>query len=272
MIEPALARLERVFRVAWTWLRVWAWGWPRAALAGVTLWQYRTQLRQADERRIEGTTIDRAIEADSPEGDLQLAGHRAAYTQRLDVLRQITPSTYAIELEINEVVQRIKDIDAKRFGPTLVDRPMAELGAVGQRRGFLGALTAGPAVWLGGACLALLAAFGFQTARLNHAKGDLRDARADLASAERSLADRTAERDALADNIVAAANGARESAATIERERARNAVARRRERDLLNEIQERTRNVGDPPPWDGLRDGEGSDTAGPDIDSSGHPG
>lgn len=72
----------------------------------------------------------------------------------------------------------------------------------------------------------------------------------------------------LAANIEQAADGAQQAAATIERERARNAVARRRERELLREIQERTRDVGDPPAWR-LRDGEGGDPAGPGDSPSG---
>jgi hypothetical protein len=210
---------------------------------------------------------------DTPEADIQLGDQRVAFANRIEQLLLIPKRTTPQERELRHASRILREIDAGRLGPTLIERRLSEFGQVGQRQGLLAGMgAAGLGGWLVGAGVfaTLLAGLVFQTVRLGNVKADLVETRADLDNVERALADARAVQEALAANIEAAAEETRESAATIERERARNAVARRRERELLREIQERTANVGEPPDWS-LRNGAGGDSAGPGPDPSGDP-
>lgn len=231
--------------------------------------------RRAAEFATEAATVDRALALDTPEADVQLTVQLAAWDQEISRLLTLPRARTAEEnRQLASMTQQRNRMQARLLGAGAVpEARLADFGDVGQRRGFLGALAGGGVMqWVaaGGAAIGLL---GFTTAavqgaRLNHAKADLAEARADLASREKALADRTAERDILADNVREAAAGAQQAAQTIETERARANAARRRERELLNEIQSRTRDVGDPPAWS-LRDGEGGDPAGSGDRASG---
>jgi len=141
------------------------------------------------------------------------------------------------------------------FGPTV-----SKTETVAPRR-FLGALTASPALaillspvtWL----IALAALLGVQTLRLNHAKGDLHDARADLAAMEDS---RDAYARTLADERAAHANDVaqvlEDTATTVDqmrraqaRQRAREQRERQRNEDLArgtNDYARRLRELAAP--------------------------
>lgn len=77
------------------------------------------------------------------------------------------------------------------------------------------AILASPLTWIAMG----LAVIGIQTARLSNAKGDLKDARADLAMAERNLTAARTERDLLAEAVVQADQLSQQTAANIEEER-----------------------------------------------------
>lgn len=252
--------------------------WFEARRAGIEVREARAARRQRESYRIEAQTFVTAAQEDSERGDVQVARQRAAFNDQIERLRLIPKRTSDQELMLVDLERRMREVDTiygLRRG-VVPDVRLAELGPVGAPRGFLGSLAGGSVMqWVaaGGAAIGLvgLTTAAVQGARLNHVKAENERLELAMASAERVIADRTAERDILADNVRQAAEGAQQAAQTIEAERARANAARRRERDLINEIQSRTRDVGAPPAWS-LRDSEGGDPAGPGAGASGDPG
>lgn len=248
--------------------RLYSWTW--AALEG-RLFSWRSAERRTAEVVAEEESVQRALAMDTPEADMQLASQRHAFAQQLDGLLALPVRDYHQELQAAHLGRMIKKIDVGRFGSAVVERIRSDHVAA-RPQGFFGPV-AGSKLWVaaGAAFLGLLALLGFQTARLENAKSDLREAQAEANSLERALADTRAVNADLAENIARASEGAQEAAETIQTERARSNAARRRERELVREIQERTANVGEPPAW-GLRNDASSDPAGPSDGASGHPG
>lgn len=222
--------------------------------------------------------------------DATHADYRKKYEETLPLLKHL-PRGYHHEraferrntiLYLAELLDGLHNFGDDPIMPPYARRAMREEAGkslwqpAARPRGLLGALAGGGVMqWVaaGGAAFGLL---GFATAavqgiRVDRVKAQNERLEAALASSERVLADRTAERDILAANIEEAAKGAQQAAETIEAERARANAARRRERELLNEIRSRTADVGEPPAW-GLRNGEGGDPAGPGDRASGDPG
>lgn len=229
--------------------------------------------RRADEFRVEASTVQKAIAADTPEADSQLVVQLTAWDAEIERLLTLPRRrTLAENRQLQAMTVQRNAMHAKLYGAGAVapDTRLMEFGAVGQRRGFLGPLVAAAGgeawVWTGAAFVGLLALLGVENARLGHAKHELEQARTDLAAAERGLENARQLNADLTANITAAAHGAQQAAATINQERARANAARDRERRLLHEIQERTANVGEPPAWS-LRDDAGGDSAG----SGDHP-
>lgn len=107
---------------------------------------------------------------------------------------------------------------------------------------FLGPLAASPVLAILSSPITWiamgLAAFGIQTARLEHAKGDLRDARADLAMSQRHLADAAETVRDLSTQVNRANAAASQTAETIEAERARRLRAEREARRIRNAIEQ----------------------------------
>jgi len=220
--------------------------------------------RLADEARTEGATALYAIAQDTPEGDIQAAIQRTAATEQIRRLETIAHRNQDQNLLLAQLRRNVRDIDEAQAlrhptPETIGNVRMGLLGPVGAPVG----LSFGPLwLWAGGAFVGLAALLGLQSVRLESAKNDLRDARADLAMTERALTDARQVANRLAQEVRAADAQSQQSAQTIERDRARLNAARRRERELIREIQERTADVGEPPPWS-LRDddgGEGSAT------------
>lgn len=120
-----------------------------------------------------------------------------------------------------------------------------------------------------------VAAFSVQTARLENAKGDLRDARADLAMAERHLAAQREVTDRLVEEVRAADLLSQQTAANLEAERARNRAAAERERRRQRALRE-VDTGGGPPDWErSLRNGdavEGPAGSGSGGSTPGNPG
>lgn len=234
--------------------------------------------RRAAEFATEATTVDRALALDTPEADVQLTVQLAAWDQEITRLLTLPRARTATEnAQLASMTKQRNAMQARLLGAGAVpEARLADFGEVARPRGFLGSLAGGSVMqWVaaGGAAIGLL---GFTTAavqgaRLNHAKADLADARADLTATSRALSDARQVNADLAANIAAAAEQSQQAAQTIEAERARANAARRRERDLINEIQSRTRDVGAPPSWS-LRDSESGDPAGPGDRASGDPG
>lgn len=234
--------------------------------------------RRAAEFATEAATVDRALALDTPEADVQLTVQLAAWDQEITRLLTLPRARTATEnAQLASMTKQRNAMQARLLGAGAVpEARLADFGEVARPRGFLGSLAGGGVMqWVaaGGAAIGLvgLTTAAVQGARLNHVKAENERLELAMASAERVIADRTAERDILADNVRQAAEGAQQAAQTIEAERARANAARRRERDLINEIQSRTRDVGAPPAWS-LRDSESGDPAGPGAGASGDPG
>lgn len=176
--------------------------------------------------------------------DAQLAAQRHAFATQLDVLNAKTGRTYHEEMQLAHLGRMIRSIDAGRFGPTLVDRPMAELGPVGNvRRGFLGSIASGGLMqWVavGGVAFGLTGwgAAALQGVRLDHAKNALEDVRADLATSQRALVEARETANVLADNVREAAEQSRQTAETIETERARRVRAERERRRVQDAVDQ----------------------------------
>lgn len=199
----------------------------------------------------------------SDEQRIFLAASAVGMRARVAVLLGIANRSNAQENELHMIERELARLDG-RPAPS----PMRGLlGAMPAANPLLG-LLASPALWVAGAFM-VPAAFGaVQTARLNHAKGDLRDVRNDLTMAERALEESRAVNTELASAVRAADLQTREAAAALEAERARAGRAAARERRRQREIQ----NVltdGEPPAWS-LRDpeppapGAGADRPTPD--------
>lgn len=124
------------------------------------------------------------------------------------------------------------------------DKPMSLFGAVGQPRRLLPALPA-----LGWAQVLMtpwtlvviaLAGMGVQSARLENAKDDITDARADLGAAVRNLEEAREVTERLADGIRNADAQTRVTAELVEQERRRRTAAERearRIRDAMDQVR-----------------------------------
>jgi hypothetical protein len=276
-MNAVIARL----RAAWAWIVTWAWEWPQARLDGLTLLQWRSQRRRAEEAMIEAETVDRALALDTPEADIQLAGQRAAFVRQIDALREqewVRALTRPENLQLFHLSAALKRIDARMFGAPILERRLAEFGEVGERRGFMGALAGAPLMqWIamGAAALALTgwgAAWvqGQRAERFEHQRDEARAVSARNEAAARAW---RAEYEQSHAQVIAASAQAAESARREAEARARAARAARREQERQRAIQ----NVlirDEPPAWR-LRDAEpadGSPSAGGSDPAAGDPG
>lgn len=217
--------------------------------------------RLADEARIEGATALRAVDQDTPEGDIQAATQRDAWTTQIARLEAIANRNHDQELLLRQLRRNVRNLDAAEAirHPTPQTLGNVRMGLLGPVGAATGGLSFGPLwLWVSGGFVALAAVLGLQSVRLENAKQDLRDERAEHAATQRALTDARQIANRLVEEVRAADAQSQQSAQTIERDRARLNAARRRERELLREIQERTASVGDPPAWS-LRDGDGGE-------------
>lgn len=216
--------------------------------------------RLADEIRIEGATALRAVAEDSPAGDIQASVQRNAWSVQIGRLEGIQNRSLDQELALRQYRRNIAELDAAEAirHPTPQNLGNVRMGLLGPV-GAAGGLSFGPLwLWVSGGFVALLAVLGLQSVRLENAKNDLREERAEHAATQRALTDARQIANRLVEEVRTADAQSQQSAQTIERDRARLNAARRRERELLREIQERTASVGDPPAWS-LRDGDGGE-------------
>ena len=192
------------------------------------------------------------------------AGMRA----RIGVLLGIPDRTLAQERELVMIQRELARIEGRDETPVLVQRerswmPQGFLAAPGASLA-MGILTS-PITWIA----AGVALVGLQTARLNNAKADLRDARADLAAAEREADEQTAIALRMRQAAEQADELSQQTAATIEAERARRLRAEREARSIRNALEEArrgnavdygfggVRGAGDQPPRPASGDGAG---------------
>lgn len=181
--------------------------------------------------------------------DATHAGYRADY-ERLVGKAELTRADFFHLAELADGLQGYGD-------RPLAKPPRARAFASFEGGGLMGGVAGN---WLlaagGGVLLALIAALGVQSARLDHAKNDLGDARRDLETAQRQREDWKARSAALAGAVADARALSTATAADLEAERARQARAAAVERRRQREIQDVLAGGGDAPAWR-LRDDEG---------------
>lgn len=168
------------------------------------------------------------------------------------------PNRSLIEERELEVIHGWLAEEAARSAPQIVprERPaFAPLGLLGTSP--VAGLLMSPVVWVA-AAFAIPAAFGaVQTARLNHAKGELRETREDLADAIEQRDDWKERAERYAAAVTDARETAEQTAQALNQERRQRAAAARRERERQRNVQEILANSAnsEPPPWDDrLRD------------------
>lgn len=230
-LRPALARLERGFKSWWAKAVEWCWERPQAAFARQTLLQWRSQKRRTREMLVEADTAVMAARLDTVDGDVQLSLQRPAFNDEIERLLKTPKRSPEEERRLFWLQRKVREIDdivaMRGVSPaTFGTRRLADFGAVGRRRFFAApaALALGGVrpwmIWTGAVVL-LLGALGIQTGRIDSLKADLREARADIAQAERNLASARTERDMLSERAQRADQQARDTAQNYEAERAR---------------------------------------------------
>lgn len=175
--------------------------------------------------------------------------HREGMENRLAVF-EAKPRLTSIEMNERDA------IETHLYGAPLPRGALAQ--AQGRIRGFLAPIAAGPwslllTPWT--LVIAGLALTGVQTARLNHAKADLDQARRDARTAVRIAHDWEERAEHYRQGLVDAANVARQAAASLENERQAQARAQARERRRNREIANVLAHSAEPPAWR-LRDDE----------------
>ena len=205
----------------------------------------------------------------TPEQAIFLSQSIHGMRQRVAYLRGSVPNrSLAEERELVTIEAWLKAHEQGDAPPGWEARPQARPMA------FLGPLAAvgGLRLWMVFAGLFAFAggATAIQTARLNHAKGDLAETRADLAMTERALTEARATAQELARAVQAADALSHQTAANLQAERDRRAraaaIERRRQREIQDVLTGR-----EPPAWR-LRDDEPRQGAGTGGSASGDPG
>lgn len=245
----------------------------RARLAGVTIMQWQAMERRADETRIVGDTVARALAMDTVEADVQLANQRAAFNDRIEQLMLVPKRTRPQELEFVQLNRFVRDIDARMGGGTLLERRLSEFGDVGQKKGLLATFASGMVdrtmmFIAAGAGVLALAGFGY---------GQVQAARAERLETERDEAARIADENAAAardwraqyeqahNDAIEAQQQAAATAETIERERRRRTQAERERRRIRDAVEQAV--IGGPIDYgfggvrpSGDREGAGADS------------
>lgn len=237
-----------------------------ASLPGMSQWQ--RERRAAREARAEGGTALFAVALDSPEGDIQASHQRSAWTAQIKLIEQAETRTRSQELLLRQLRRNVRDLDEAeaRRHPTpenMAGRRLADFGPVGGAASGLIGMFGGVRLWMvlaGGMALTTGAA-AIQTARLDHAKHDLTDARDTAIHNAEAAAQWQQRANAYATALGDAQHAAQTTAHTLESERAAVARARRREQQRVHDIQSVLTN-GEPPAWR-LRDDPPADLSAP---------
>lgn len=157
--------------------------------------------------------------------------------------------------ELESIKKGLDDLIADQGATpsTVGNLRMGLLGTVGAASP-VAALAANPLTWAAVGLALSIGSCSVQTARLNNAKADLSETRADLEMAERNLENASAVNARLAQAVREADVLSQQTAANLEAERARNRALRTRQMERDREAREvLSRNT--PPDWTGrLRD------------------
>ncbi len=232
-------------RIGILWLRFRAW--LRAKLYALRV---RLFGRLAVEAATEGRTAIHAVDMDSPEGDIQAASQRAAWTTQISRLEAIDARNRDQEYLLRQLRRNVRDLDAReaRAHATpagLGGQRLATFGAVGQQQSFLSRMMYSlapivPYLLIGGLFMSVT---GWETSIWNGCRADRLEAQRDIARAEHDATERdllaaTAERDLLRDAAAAADAQSQQAAQTIEAERARRLRAEREARRIRDAMDQ----------------------------------
>lgn len=202
-----------------------------------------------------------------------LSASQRGMRDRVAVLLGIPHRSLAQDRELVMIQRELARIEGRAAPPALVRRE--GVGALGflpavSAIGMLGAVRP----WmLWSAAVGLSMGFGaIQSARLENAKGDLREARGDVQRLERETAALSVERDLLADAARQAAAQSQATAQTIEQERARRLRAEREARRIRDAMEQARAGGSVDYGFGGVRDdGAASSGAGGDNAAGGNP-
>lgn len=257
-LRPALARLKRGF------LRLW--DWTRAKVTGARSYRYEGE-KEAHAQQLRETEISLSLMANAdpanPDQVRMASDIEDGAEKRLTVLLGRAQLSLAEKRE-RDAIQLAISQRRQGFAGAAAPRP----------RGFLGPLAAASVVqpWMlwTGAIVLLLGGLGIQTGRVDSLKADLREARAEIATAERNLAGARTERDLLREHAQAADQNALTTAQNLEAERTRRLRTDRELRRAQNAIDSASSDAPNDYGFDSLRS-DGAASPGPTGPSGGAP-
>lgn len=239
-LRPALARLKRGF------LRLW--DWTRAKVTGARSYRYEGE-KEAHAQQLRETEISLSLMANAdpanPDQVRMASDIEDGFEKRLTVLLG-KPQLSLAEKRERDAIQMA--ISARRQG--------FSAPATTPRRFFAApALLGGFQPWMiwTGAVVLLLGGLGIQTGRLESAKANLREARAEAQQAHEAAESWRDRAGQYAQAVTDARETARMSAEALTAEREARARAARAERRRQREIQDVLANSPDAPAWS-LRD------------------
>lgn len=212
---------------------------------------------QLDQER--ETAVSLGLMADAKAAGAEMTDEQAIFLSssmegmrnRISVLLGVPDRSLAQDRELVMIQRELARLEGRTDAPVLVPREEPQTGP----KRFWSAV-AGVQLWhvLAVGWAVTFGTLAVQTARLENAKDDLRDSRADLAMIERHLEAEREVTQRLADEVRAADLLSQQTAANLEAERARSraaAAAERRRQRALREVD----TGGGPPDWErSLRD------------------
>lgn len=227
---------------------------------------------QIDQER--ETAVSLSLMADAKAAGAEMTDEQAIFLSssmegmrnRISVLLGVPDRSLAQDRELVMIQRELARLEGRTDAPVLV--PREDAPTTGPKR-FLGAV-AGLQLWhvLAVGWAVTFGTLAVQTARLENAKDDLRDSRADLAMSERNAADLASTNQRLAEEVNNANRDASASAANWRHERDIRVRAQREARSIRNEID--AARAGEPVDYGfgGVRDDGAPPPAAPSGDAS----
>lgn len=263
-MNTALARVRRGYARMWAWAKdTWA--------RFVARIQRRPQSTpgQIDQERETAVSLGLMAEAAAAGGEMSdeqaifLSAAKTGMRNRIAVLMGIPHRSLAQERELVMIERELARVEGRDGSQPAAPAVRSFMRAPAAANPLMG-LLASPVTWVALAFTVSAAWGSVQSWRLNNAKGDLRETRADLAAAIRDLNEVRAINDRLADVVREADEQSRQAAADLATERRRVNELRQRQRERAREAQQ-VLSTNQPPAWDDrLRDlaaPAGSDSA-----------
>lgn len=224
--------------------------------------EWKRGTRLAHEIEVEKRDAVAAVDADVPGSDERAARTLFAWRAQIKLLEQKEHKTLDDELQLVQLRKSVVALDQaaairhptpENMGP----QRLAAFGPVGAPRGLLSglplppwaAIFSSPTTWMVILFTAPAAWGAVQTARLNHAKGELEQVREAAVHNAHVAEELRAQVTAYATAAADAQQAATTTAHALEAERTRAARARRREQERNRAIQDVLTHSPEPPSW-----------------------